>query len=1462
MANIKVINKLNGGIDTDTSPEALNNTKLRDASNMDVLNAGQYTKLANIKGTTNILKYLPDTTDIDTLNILGVFNTEVLVDYLGNDVFNLNKSLAVFTYDSANGSQIFIIDLIENRQIKFYPNNIDSRGLDFPPDGTISASYTVNKNTPEIYWNDNRNSRRKLILKYSANPTFQLPSLDDLSVRHKIGGIVPEFEQFGTNGYTMSGTYQIAFRFYNTSKNTSSKWSLFTNPIPMTNDTSCFGSFAIGEGDLVGELIQKTIIVSVDFTGTSAPLYDSIQLAVVKNIDGLTVPSNNVYVTLPSKDWYNSPSNIEYSDAIGFEASYPIETVVTEDASVKCAKTTIIKDNVLVEGNITYYDFINDRGSVDYEDAYTINKKVCYGNAQNVVENKSHFRGEVYAFGVAYFDEFFNFGLVEPLDFTKVYKMNAKRTITVTLLGALDTYNQTTVLVNSTSGLECGDYLRYQNKAYQVCEVNSGTSMLVKYRADLTTTSQSADMEVLFGQEGNQANNWAWKFPSRSDNKFTILSEESGITYPNAIGLHIKGLKNHPTWAKGFVIVRQDRIENIIYQTPHIPAIAVQGVPSQGIGPITFEPATPFNPNTFKYRNADYKGQLDCIAPKIFGLGHAMNVAAGYIPFNVSFDGVINPYNHHYISYYSQYARHNKIFTTIPKSEDGDCIKTFGAEIPRAIFCLPPDYIFNNKGEPVYNYEIKGNEQIEIVDAIAMRRTPLNDDAPYLDISNTYGSIGADNYYYSRGGYIARGASDDKDYFVPLSSFDADISGIKAQKDYDIVLGQTPETIAEFIFESDTFKNINIIGGTEQLSLQQGTSSAVPGGTNSFNNICSNQRAKVILLNNPILDFTKALSDSVFTDDDNPFPNIPKVEYSDKMYSTTHLERIIGGIGEDHVPVIGTREVPVKNIFTDITKINSGMYVLNVIKGYPDNRYNKISNNWKFTGAVHLFTQNEIDNNTPIDVDVFGGDCFITQYQVKVNNNTPRVSDVFETDSDNAKDYKLGTDSDYCTFDESTKTGSFKNNVEIVNMVIESKTNTNYLQEEEKIKTLKPTIYYNKPFLYQYNPSYSINNEIKTFVTRQEDVLRNRNKNNFPARFIWSRTRLYDADSSAFISIDGFDFFPVNNKKDLDEQYGGINGLVDFGDYMLYLIQDSKIRTEPINRTITYTADNQTQALLSTDYVGNSGQYLKFDNGSQHMRTIKYFNGTCMFLDAKRRMLISFSSGGYDVLSDAGLNQYFLENYNDSYLLAEKDILGIINSTQEKEEYWLAKNDIGKPTAIIFNLKTKSFKTRISVGTDKILNGVSNGDYMYLLHDKILFTAYTNSKFGYLLDKYRPSTFKFVVNDYPGYTKTFNVMNFEMKGGLILNKDNGYAVTPSNLPNVLQQTDDLLKWNNASGMIAPFQIRNFQYWLNRIRQKENNYKLRGDYMEVEFIINNDEADNREVSIASITTECEINARVK
>ena len=62
------------------------------------------------------------------------------------------------------------------------------------------------------------------------------------------------------------------------------------------------------------------------------------------------------------------------------------------------------------------------------------------------------------------------------------------------------------------------------------------------------------------------------KFPSRSQNfsgtTYTLFDDTEGI---QSLGLQLTGLDNHPTWAKGFVILRAERLKNIIFQTPIIP---------------------------------------------------------------------------------------------------------------------------------------------------------------------------------------------------------------------------------------------------------------------------------------------------------------------------------------------------------------------------------------------------------------------------------------------------------------------------------------------------------------------------------------------------------------------------------------------------------------------------------------------------------------------------------------------------------------------------------------------------------------------------------------------------------------------------------------------------------------------------------------------------------------------------
>jgi len=82
MGTIKAKNSFEGGLDTDTTSEGLANNRLRDAVNMDTIEDGKRTKLVNIKGTTSVIKYLPDGYDESTLNILAVY--EVYANYDNN----------------------------------------------------------------------------------------------------------------------------------------------------------------------------------------------------------------------------------------------------------------------------------------------------------------------------------------------------------------------------------------------------------------------------------------------------------------------------------------------------------------------------------------------------------------------------------------------------------------------------------------------------------------------------------------------------------------------------------------------------------------------------------------------------------------------------------------------------------------------------------------------------------------------------------------------------------------------------------------------------------------------------------------------------------------------------------------------------------------------------------------------------------------------------------------------------------------------------------------------------------------------------------------------------------------------------------------------------------------------------------------------------------------------------------
>lgn len=1533
MGTIKQKSTFEGGLDKDTSPESIKNNRLLDAVNMDNIGDGKYSKLQNIKGTTEVIEYLPAGYDTDTLNVLGVYEVKANYDYDCDAKFEKKHiSLLIFSYDANSGSVITLIDLVDNVRHQLYPNTTDNTDLAFPPLGTVDASYTEERGTPQIFWDDFKNVLRSLNLNISCSPTLPPPSLRELEVRKRYAGGQPNLVGIEQDGVLLAGTYQFAFRLYNTNSGNSSDVSLFCNPISVAKSDCTTVNYDEQLGGELGEVINKKIVLSIDLT-SEAVYYNAIQLYVIKNTDGLPLPSNVVYQTAPNTDWYNNPDRIIYSNIGIVETTIPVENVVTEDAGIEYAKTQVIKDNRLFRGNVKYYDRTNDRGSVSVESAETIKRDADFKCGEESNRHKGYFRREVYPFGIAYHDEYMNFGSVEPFDLSKFFKFSVKRTAQCIAYSA----TPPTVSLSDTSDLFVGDYVRYNGVQARITNVYP---LFISIDTDISIIA-GADLEILYSQSGNNTSDWAWKFPDRSDPKFTIVSDTD---IPQSIGLTLKGIKNHPKWAKGFVIVRQKRIKNVLYQSPHIPTVGVLGVPTQGVGDI----------RTLDMSRADYKGEFDTIMPKVLGMGMAKNISKMLIAFN-DYNGInVKPdTGGYYCSFYSYYRNQDKVVDADSNADFQSTLQLYGNEIPCYSLVYNPDYIFNKSGSPTFYESNNSNNMLVAVDAIAYRRkhipyntiiigdtTPVivqsysfniigidaqyaqdvypyafpgatvnyngnkavitnyifsqNDFAFYIyidaDLSiipgttitfnvdgvvssnngddlkqvNTYQALKRENYFYNSEGYIQT-LSGLKQYFIMLQDIDIDIKDNRIIKDYLLVLNGVEQFLTNKPFNSDIFKHIDFFGYMQKLTEQQGSQGAIPSDTKHFLSNIQNQRSILLNTEKKILDFTFWIYEKYFNQSINLFPFI--TQYTDRIYKTNHLDADIGDIDDPGIGQIQgtvTKKLPVLSTLIDDNQIAGGCYVVNNERGLSDSRYSRISNEWVFTGTYVALSDADILNNTPKDVDVWGGDCFVSKYTVKINNNTQRVSDVYDNIQAEASDYDgLGVTNNKIEFHKNTKTGVFENNVEFLELYIESETNTNYHQEKNEYPAYKgdQIANYSNPYFYRYNGSYSVNNDSKVFVSREAETF-TVNRFYYPARIVYSDQRLYQADGSGFIDTDGFSRFAVLNRRDLDEQYGQIIKLIDFGTQKLNAIQEHKVRIEPIGVDRVESGDNKTLVLGTASVIGNGGYYLPFNNGSQHIRSVKAHNGMCYFIDAKKQQVISFSDGAFDFISEQDMITYFKNMLFNDTAIREIDLSGYIDATQDNMEYIISKRSHSStPQDIaVFNAKNKRFKTRIDIGDDVILNGVYAGQQLHLLNKNKIYTAYTNNQRGLWFGNYRNSSFKFVVNDYPGFVKIFNVFNFEMKGGFIVNKDTGTAFVPSISPAIPSQVANLLMHDVNSIAPPPFQMRNYQYWLNRIRNINDKSKLRGDYMEVEFVITNDLTDNREVEIMSISTDCETSYR--
>jgi len=1403
---MKYQNFLKKGLDQDTNSLDVDKFSLRELVNGTIMQEGDYGVVVNYKGTERKVRLIDG--QPDQYKLLG--STESFANVIDQDGnYNKREGITFFTWDSEQGSKILYYDVVDNYLTQMFPNPELVEDLDFPSDWCVYAKPYSDRGCHYVYFTDTRNNLRRIELRVDRyieqdcveriiRGSQSYPRLDELGVIKQANTGCIDFYTVLDGGGLKAGGYSFMYRKYNTTNARRTNFSNTTNVIPVILSDDIGGK--------VDQITNKKIALSIP-PGDGSDGFDSIQLLVIKHISGSEANPENGFLLKPNKEWYQN-GNIEYT-GVNDEIEVSLADFLIDDLAMKSMGDFVFKQEKIIGSRFELQDFALEQDIVP-DCVQTIQRKIgsaesAYSDIEDAVNNKSEFRGEQIAYGVYVYNEHGN-GVVYPLDLSGFSPDKVISTLAMT--GTVDSsgynllFGDTYEITIGDADLKIGDWIKIGNGWGEIIQKNFQV-VTVDVKGGMFTVGTEAPIEILLGQSGNQSDSWTWKYASRADSQFTIFDDDGDIS---AIGLSIQGLKNWPSWAKGFEIVRGKRIKNIVGQTPHIPTIGVQGVPTTNYTESPVAREFSFPPLEVKIDvigDPDYKGQLDYLVPKPHIWGHARNIVC-----NVE---VLSESNEIDIANYKAEYR-------VQTGEDGL------NEVSRAIYALPPEFMYGVDGNSLDIDSVLQATEVNIADAVAIRYKEIDvlneakidiiDDDPEVTNINpdnnekvgkdTYVSIfeacSADQFFYNREKRI--GVNNDHAVQAPLGVYLAANGSVLGESVmraayFNPIQGEQDFfPLPEPVFK-DQLDTIALYGNSEQLCLQQ---LANPVITTYPNNLdtgqTKNQKGLLIGLDGQLQDFTALMWNAA-------------VEYFPFLDYVKQQSVLTGYITEDSEIFAG----PV--VETD--KIIGGAYILNIERGLGSGRYGSINDatvQWQRTGVCQSLSQSDIDNNTTFDLEVFAGDCYITKHSFKISETAPKILEL-------TADYDLVYDENKIRQnldrEEIQKVCEFRRNVEFLDVVLESEVNAhfeNIVDQYPRLNNNHISTYMNNREYY-YHTGYSKQNDIKPLVSYEDRAKEN---NLYRTGLVASETKLRGGESNEFVDVEGFDRFKANNIFLADGRFGDITRLIDNNDFGLTFIQEKKVGWIGIGLDRISTEDNLLLATGTSEVFGNSEQYISRDMGSQHPLSIVERDGLIYGVDSIRKAVWRMGprGGGFEVISLKAMKSYF-----DKELIGAEFISGHIDT--RRENYVLTIDD----NTIIFNIPLGQWDHELPT---KLEHGIGSGNDLFWFKDGYLYQAYEGD-YGQLFGSPVDTRVKVVINDEANLPKILQSIAINCKGAV------------DSVKIRVCGTDQETEWLPLS-----LNKKNNHYWNNVLRSGRD--KLKGSAFEVEFIIN---STTEKVSVYSLIT---------
>jgi len=930
-----------------------------------------------------------------------------------------------------------------------------------------------------------------------------------------------------------------------------------------------------------------------------------------------------------------------------------------------------------------------------------------YKNPKNSVDRKGYFRDEVYRYGLVYQDDYGNWSRPKALDFsslsarTESGEVFTATNISLHNLSDGSVSGMTSVkLSTSGHGISVGDglFIEISGEKFfsQVTGINPQSKDFIYIKGSYTS-SNALIHKCIGGQYSWSDTGIDWKFPKRDNALFPMMTTEKDEdnTFINPIGLKITGINNHPEWANSLAVVRVKRSKNIIWQSPHITASAV--MPALG--------APGCDPESGSSPDGTYM-------PKSFSKGFAFS-----------------------------FSRNNPRLVTDPTEVFKRILKKDNLNVPKLSVVVPPEYMYQNDNEVFGSSLFPVGAYIEMVDLITAFRTPSFDvDGSGSDSGNNEGDqlafgIRADNamnYYYK-----------DISGFVALDSFsfeeDRD-DGLKngqfsnGGKTLSLFYGQIqnngsgvslPSPPADVSFR---LKNVDSYGELESTSVY------------NCSNEVSIQKQAIVMTKDVMGDV------SAFVRSESPDFNFSGESFRGGDLGITPFWNLSESVF-DNVEQSGSSPTEITSTFNGAT---AAIPVVNLVRDINDDRYGSIIDTHQY---IHTGAYSKINSkDESIDIEVWGGDCFISKHVAKISNTTLDVTNGFN------------------------KAFAYPDYQEVLMMYLESEVNCE-MQADQFIypvvnkNSLPP---FNTTYTYPYNPGYSVENELKIWVSK--DISEN-NRIKFPSRVVFSDQKIFQTD------VEGFDRFRAFSFFDLPEDRGSITKLIKLPNENVYSIQESSVVILPINKNVLEDSLGG-QLVVNSDTLINKPSYIMNQNGSQHIRSVKVSDNSIFFMDANKKEVFKIGGGsGVDgKISEIGLHSSFDRLLKTINKIPDNKIVS--GYDYNNSEYWIgvkSHSDLNHKTGINNDVKQFQFvwSDKMSFWTTEILfNENTSPEYLtnsvksfFLLGEDyesnmILEEVYEGEGHGTILGSKVHSEISLVINSEESFGKTFDVLRIDSNNRL------------------------------------------------------------------------------------------------